>query len=128
MPSSRSLLAPLLGFAASACAQGDTTREQPAAQSGQAALAERIYAERCAGCHDKGVGGAPLRTALEARSADFIKTTLFTGVMRAQAQGLNPYDITILGEHLGRGAAVAAAAGPRCQGSLRLSGAPLWDR
>lgn len=128
MPSLRAFLAPLLAIAVGACAQGDATREQPVAQSGQAALAERIYAERCAGCHDKGVGGAPLRAALEDRSPDFIKAALFTGVMKSQAKGLNPYDIGILGEHLGRGAAVAAAAGPRCEGSLRLSRALLWNR
>ncbi|MGX7953546.1 outer membrane protein assembly factor BamB family protein [Tsuneonella sp. HG249] len=128
MPTLRALLALVFALIAAACAQGEASRDKPIAQSGQAALAERIYTERCAGCHDKGVGGAPLRAALEDRSPDFIKAALFSGVMKAQAQGLNPYDISILGEHLGRGAAVPAAAGPRCEGSLRLSGAPLWNR
>jgi polyvinyl alcohol dehydrogenase (cytochrome) len=128
MPRVLARLAPLAALALSACGQGDPSPEQPLAQSGQAALAERIYAERCAGCHDKGVGGAPLRTALEARSPAFIKAALFGGVMKAQAQGLTPYDISILGEHLGRGAATAAANGPRCEGKLKLSGAPLWNR
>jgi polyvinyl alcohol dehydrogenase (cytochrome) len=128
MPSLRALLGPLLAITLLGCAQRDDTAARPQAQSGQAALAERIYAERCAGCHDKGVGGAPLRTALEQRSPDFIKAALFSGVMKAQAQGLTPYDITILGDHLGRGAKVAAAASPRCEGTLRLSGAPLWNR
>lgn len=127
MPSLRALLAPLLAFAAGACAQSEANREQPLAQSGQAALAERIYAERCAGCHDKGVGGAPLRAALEQRSPDFIKAALFDGVMKAQAEGLSPYDISILGEHLGRGGAVAASTGPKCEGRLTVT-APLWNR
>ncbi|WP_435416767.1 PQQ-binding-like beta-propeller repeat protein [Parerythrobacter aurantius] len=98
------------------------------AQSGQAAHAEKLYTENCAACHDKGVGGAPQRSALEERSADFIKAALFQGVMKSQAASLSPIDIVLLAEHLGKGQSATAATGPRCDGKLALATGPQWNR
>lgn len=113
-----------------ACARAAPSEDTaPPGRSGQAALAERLYAAHCAACHDQGVGGAPKRAALEALSPDVIKAALSTGVMKAQAKaaGLNPYDIGILSERLGKGTRVAAADGPKCGAPLRDPGAARWN-
>ncbi|ANY21134.1 Polyvinylalcohol dehydrogenase precursor [Tsuneonella dongtanensis] len=99
------------------------------APSGQDAFAERLYKENCAACHDKGIGGAPKRAALEARTPAFIKQALFAGVMKAQGAAMKPAEAAILAEYLGRNARPAqASAGPKCDKPLRLTGAPLWNR
>lgn len=113
-----------------ACARAAPSEDTaPPGRSGQAALAERLYAAHCAACHDQGVGGAPKRAALEALSPDVIKAALSTGVMKAlaKAAGLNPYDIGILSERLGKGTRVAAADGPKCRAPLRDPGAARWN-
>lgn len=125
------LIVAVLLAVAGACKRtdADSAAATPLAESGQAALAERLFSQHCAGCHEKGVGGAPTRAALEGMSADRIKSALFAGVMKAQAQsaGLNPYDITVLAEYLGRGAKSAAANAPKCATPLARAGATVWN-
>ena len=61
----------------------------------------RIYAERCAQCHDNPQGRAPARYALQRlRSADFIVAALTGGLMQNQAQGLTPAEIATVATFL----------------------------
>jgi len=52
-----------------------------------------IYAERCAQCHDKGLGRAPLRDAMKQMSPRSVLRTLARGKMMAQAKGLSDAEI-----------------------------------
>jgi polyvinyl alcohol dehydrogenase (cytochrome) len=121
-------LAAILAVAGCALPQSGTHAAAEESQSGQAALGESLYRDHCSGCHDNGTGGAPIRAALEKRSAAFIKQALTAGVMKAQGKALNPYQMAILAEHLGTDAPPSAVAGKRCEGRLAVSDPPLWNR
>jgi polyvinyl alcohol dehydrogenase (cytochrome) len=110
----------------SACSPAKKTRiEEP---SGQTEFGERLYLANCAGCHDKSVGGAPTRQALESKSAANILAALNSGIMKTQAAALKPLERYVLSEHLGKPAAPRAETGPRCGGSLSFSGPVIWNR
>lgn len=47
-----------------------------------------IYARRCSGCHDKGIGRAPLRDALMRLSPESVLVSVTSGVMASQGVGL----------------------------------------
>jgi polyvinyl alcohol dehydrogenase (cytochrome) len=65
------------------------------------AAGSRIYAERCAQCHDNPQGRAPARYALQRlRSADFIVAALTGGLMQSQAQGLTAAEIATVATFL----------------------------
>lgn len=106
----------------------EDTSDAPPHRSGQAELGESLYRAHCSGCHDSGAGGAPVRAAIEKRSAADIKQALTSGVMKAQGAALNAYEIAILSEHLGTDAPAQAVAGRRCEGQLALRGPVLWNR
>lgn len=48
-----------------------------------------VYAERCAQCHDKGLGRAPLRDAMKQMSPRTVLAALTVGKMTGQAKGLS---------------------------------------
>jgi polyvinyl alcohol dehydrogenase (cytochrome) len=104
-----------------------------AACSGKAGLseadkarAEALYAANCAACHDNGASGAPNRAALQSRTPAAILASLQTGLMREQGKALKPDERSLIADHLG--SARAKVAGKMCDGTLKLAGAPLWNR
>jgi polyvinyl alcohol dehydrogenase (cytochrome) len=70
----------------------------------------KLFGEKCAQCHDKGVGHAPTREALGLRSPVNIKMALLTGAMKPQGQGLSSDDISAITTYL---TAEAAAKAPK---------------
>lgn len=62
--------------------------------------APAIYAKRCAMCHDHAQGNIPPRARLATLPRERIVAALTTGVMRPQAQGLNPEQIAALAQLL----------------------------
>lgn len=86
-----------------------------------------LFKQRCAQCHDAGVGHAPSREALGRRSPVNIKMALLTGAMKPQSVGLSSADISAISTYL---TAEAAAKAPRLTANacasppapLRLSG------
>jgi polyvinyl alcohol dehydrogenase (cytochrome) len=121
-------LATLLSLVGCAPPEGGPEADATPSRSGQAELGESLYRTHCSGCHDNRTGGAPVRAALEKRSASYIKQALTTGVMKAQGAALNPYEIAILSDHLGTDAPPRAVSGKRCEGRLEVAGRPLWNR
>ena len=74
---------------------------------------QMLYNQRCRGCHEQGVGGAPVRAAISQKSHAAIVGTLTTGVMKPQASGLKPEEIAALATYLAiRKPALAPAAAP----------------
>lgn len=121
----------LLPLALAACDAGPAQNVAaiPAATSGQTAMLESVWAASCAGCHDAGVGGAPLRSAIETRTPADIRAALSTGVMAAQGAAIGPVNVSLLSDYLGRNATSGTeVAGRRCTGTLAFSGPPLWNR
>lgn len=99
--------------------------------------AAKLYAERCAGCHDNAEGRTPPRSLLAQRSPEEIITALTMGSMKTQAAGLTALEIRALSVYLtGREpAGVVAAEGltNRCRigsGPLNLKSAHWngWGR
>ena len=78
---------------------------QAPAPDGQA-----LFKQRCAQCHDKGIGHAPSREALGRRSPVNIKMALLTGAMKPQGMGLSGADIAAISTYL---TAEAAAKAPK---------------
>ena len=83
--------------------------EQAVAQPVQAATAapdaagldgEAIYRQRCAVCHDHPQGNIPPRSLIATRPHARIVEALSSGVMRAQAQGLNAAQIEEVAKYL----------------------------
>lgn len=62
-----------------------------------------LYSENCSGCHDSGVGEAPLRPALERLTSDRILDALETGIMQAQSAHLSAEDRKLIASYLSRG-------------------------
>lgn len=117
-----------LAVALAACASPDAEEASELPPSGKAALAERLYQQNCASCHGGAVNGAPTRAALELRSQAQVLASMNGGIMQAQAAALSPIDRVVLAEYLGKGQSATEATGPRCEGELEFSGAPLWNR
>jgi polyvinyl alcohol dehydrogenase (cytochrome) len=91
----------------------------------------KVYAERCAGCHDKGVGHTPDREALGRRPSINITMALRGGIMKAQAQGLSTDQIQAVADYLTAEAAarrepLRANLCPTSPGPLRLD-SPSWN-
>ena len=118
----------LLAAALASCSPQGAEEAHELPESGKTALAERLYQQNCASCHDAGVNGAPTRAALEKRSQAQVLASMNGGIMQAQSAALSPIDRVVLAEYLGKGQAAREATGPRCEGKLRFSGAPLWNR
>ena len=55
-----------------------------------------IYKERCASCHDAAEGRAPKLDALKTMTGEAIFTSLATGGMKKQAEGLSPQQLFAL--------------------------------
>jgi polyvinyl alcohol dehydrogenase (cytochrome) len=93
-PRRLALILMLLGFCGAGLAKAAPDPVMLAAGS-------RIYAERCAQCHDNPQGRAPARYALQRlRSADFIVAALTGGLMQSQAQGLTAAEIATVATFL----------------------------
>lgn len=90
------------------------------------ARAEALYQSNCAACHDNGGSGAPSKVALQSRTPDAILASLESGLMREQGKVLDAGEKRLLADYLG--AVGAKVAGKMCEGELKLSGAPLWNR
>ncbi|MBS0580695.1 MAG: PQQ-binding-like beta-propeller repeat protein [Proteobacteria bacterium] len=61
----------------------------PAALAEESGSGAKLFAERCASCHEGGVARAPNRSLLELLTPQAIDAALTTGPMQAQAQGLD---------------------------------------
>lgn len=70
----------------------------------------KLFSQKCAQCHEKGVGHAPSREALGLRSPVNIKMALLTGAMKPQGKGLSAADIAAISTYL---TAEAAAKAPK---------------
>lgn len=60
----------------------------------------KLYAARCASCHDKAQGHTPTREALSRRPAINITFALRSGLMKAQADGLTPDEMNAIASFL----------------------------
>jgi polyvinyl alcohol dehydrogenase (cytochrome) len=114
--------------------RGNGVMSQFAGAGGDPALGARLYAERCASCHDKPEGRTPPKTVLEAQSATAITAALYEGVMRPMAAGLSPHDMASLAAHLSKAPAGGRddrlAEAPACQGRpqpLSLGARSQWN-
>jgi polyvinyl alcohol dehydrogenase (cytochrome) len=88
--------------------------------------AEALYVANCASCHGVDGSGAPNRAALETRKPAAILAALESGLMREQGKSLKPEERQLLSRYLG--AKSAKVAGKKCEASLVLASAPLWNR
>jgi len=66
----------------------------------QATLGARVYAERCAACHDHASGRIPPRSVLRALAPESIVDSLTKGPMTLQASGLSREDIAAVAGHV----------------------------
>ncbi len=57
-----------------------------------------IYSKRCAECHDKGLGRAPLRDAMKQMSPRAVMDALTSGEMASQAKGLSSAEMLAVSE------------------------------
>jgi polyvinyl alcohol dehydrogenase (cytochrome) len=115
-----SLLLLLATFAIAACGR-DASLSQA-----EIARAAELFQRDCATCHDEEGAGVPSRAALETRKPAAILAALETGLMREQGKALSAEERQLLANYLGANA--VKVAGKMCEGSLQLSGAPLWNR
>jgi polyvinyl alcohol dehydrogenase (cytochrome) len=61
---------------------------------------DRLFAERCAVCHDHAEGRVPSTAALRARSPEQILASLRSGVMRTQSVGLSVFQMQGIAQYL----------------------------
>jgi polyvinyl alcohol dehydrogenase (cytochrome) len=109
------------------------TASKPAvAQSTASADGEALYRERCVGCHDGGAARAPDLATLRRMSPDRVLSTLRSGSMSTQGQGLSDAQL----DHLSRFVAGAAiventgASNGKCPDEISLADAlvkPHWN-
>jgi polyvinyl alcohol dehydrogenase (cytochrome) len=101
---------------AGAAADATATAAAPAAPAAPAAggTGARLYAERCASCHEGGVARVPNHSLLELLTPGAIYGALTNGPMQAQAQGLDAPERTAIAEFLsGHTLEATPAAAPR---------------
>jgi polyvinyl alcohol dehydrogenase (cytochrome) len=109
-----------------------SSRAGGAGMSGQ-----KVYATRCALCHDHATGRTPTRTQLQSHNTMEIVRSLTTGLMRSQAVGLKPEELRAVAAFLQSpgtpAASTTAAPGAAGMGlckdagpTLRLDG-PGWS-
>ncbi|MEK7829848.1 MAG: cytochrome c, partial [Acidobacteriota bacterium] len=60
----------------------------------------KLYAERCAVCHDNAQDRTPPKSIIARRAPDEVITALTTGSMKTQAGGLKPLEIRALAVYL----------------------------
>jgi polyvinyl alcohol dehydrogenase (cytochrome) len=80
---------------------------------------EKVYAERCAQCHEGGVPKAPHKMFLQMMATDAIHRALTTGIMQQQATGLSEAARVAVAEYLGGQSLADSQAMPdtqRCTG------------
>jgi polyvinyl alcohol dehydrogenase (cytochrome) len=80
---------------------------------------EKVYAERCAQCHEGGVPKAPHKMFLQMMATDAIHRALTTGIMQQQATGLSEAARVAVAEYLGGQLLADSQAKPdaqRCTG------------
>ncbi len=118
------------------CTQAPVDHDRPELKETATALAsdpgEALYQQHCAACHDSDSAvEAPKRAALSLQSSDAIIASLTTGVMKEQAAILTPLEKRLVAEYVGSPTgedALINAEAHRCEGSLVLGSAPLWNR
>src|ERR1043166_1050045 len=59
-------------------------------EGGDPAEGARLYAERCAKCHDAPPGRTPAKAVLQGSTRAAISTSLLEGIMAPMATGLTP--------------------------------------
>ncbi len=102
-------------------------------EGGDPAVGARLYAERCAACHDNPTGRIPPKATIADNTRVFIAATLSSGVMQPMAQGLKPEDIASIAAYLSTrkgGVGDLGAEAPRCPGppsSIDLSTPDQWN-
>ena len=103
--------------------------------SSDVAAGERLYGERCPGCHDNPGGRTPSREAIAASSYDALVQIMMAGAMKPFAEGLSRGEITSIAVFLGRQGpsaeerAASMARVPACTAApepLRLAG-EMWN-
>ena len=62
----------------------------------------KLYAKRCAGCHESGAVRMPPRTQLQTLTSSAILAILNGGIMKRQAESMTPVDRETLSRWLGR--------------------------
>jgi polyvinyl alcohol dehydrogenase (cytochrome) len=97
---------------------------------GNSAEAEKLYAARCAKCHESGVPRAANREALRRLSPDAIRLVLTSGSMLTEAADLSPAQIDNLARMLGSAATTAppASASHACPADASSSFVDPLDR
>ncbi|MGH9799140.1 MAG: c-type cytochrome, partial [Blastocatellia bacterium] len=60
----------------------------------------KLYAERCAVCHDNAQDRIPPKNIIARRAPDEVMTALTTGSMKTQASGLKPLEIRAIAVYL----------------------------
>lgn len=102
------------------------------AQSTSSAEGAPLYRERCAGCHEGGAARAPDFATLRQMSPDRVMSSLKSGSMSTQGQGLSDAQLDSLSRFVA-GATVAANDGPsngKCPDAVVLADAlakPHWN-
>jgi polyvinyl alcohol dehydrogenase (cytochrome) len=109
-----------------------TTAGQAFAQSAASAEGAPLYRERCAGCHEGGAARAPDLATLRQMSPDRVLSSLKSGSMSTQGQGLSDAQLDSLSRFVA-GAAVVENTGPsngKCPDAVSLADAlakPRWN-
>jgi polyvinyl alcohol dehydrogenase (cytochrome) len=109
------------------------------AAAGQEVDGAGVFEQTCAGCHGarSSMDRAPKLEALRLQQPRFVVDTLTAGVMRAQAQRLNPSEIRAVAEYVTGKKLSADSADPaagRCTNPKPMSGSaqqaawPSWGR
>jgi polyvinyl alcohol dehydrogenase (cytochrome) len=102
------------------------------AQSTASAEGAPLYRERCAGCHESGAARAPDLATLRQMSPDRVLSSLKSGSMSTQGQGLSEAQLDSLSRFVA-GAAVVENTGPsngKCSDAVSLAEAlakPRWN-
>lgn len=94
-------LAVKLGALALLCGALVPAPSRAEAAATPAAMGEKVYAERCAQCHEGGVPKAPHKMFLQLMAPDVIHDALTGGVMQQQAAGLSAAEMRAVADHLG---------------------------
>lgn len=97
------------------------------------ALGEKVYAARCAACHDNATERTPPKAALEQNTPSYLMSVLRDGVMRPMTEGLSRQEVASVAAYLskqpGGGVTTAATDAPLCEGKpapLSFDG-PQWN-
>lgn len=128
------IAAALATAALTACSHGLDVAPQGAAHAAlaQAATAApdgpdgaKLYAERCAGCHDHATDRIPTRATIAQNPPAFILSAMYVGIMAPMAQGLGDADKQAIARYLGREDFGSKEIDPKLIWGAGIADAPL---